>query len=288
MGVTFSQQRFEFAYEALQHCDPLANVNAAMPVLQVLDQVASTNHTVWELLDQGAAEQTAVLALSQTAGKGQWGRQWLSAPGGLYLSAALAPELAVENAAQLTLCTAWGIARSLRQLPARLSGVADPIPVELKWPNDLVLEGRKLGGILTETRLHQGRIRQAVVGVGLNWTNPVPETGINLRSFLEQQTIPLIESLELLAALTLHGLLTGYAWWQQHGVEALLPAYLELLAHRDRPVVIAGERGTIVGITATGELRVQFASAASADGSLPTAHREVRLQPGTINLGYPL
>jgi len=63
------------------------------------------------------------------------------------------------------------------------------IPVGLKWPNDLMLCGRKLGGILTETKVQQGRITKAVVGVGINW-NPVPETGINLLSFQANQPAP--------------------------------------------------------------------------------------------------
>jgi len=62
----------------------------------------------------------------------------------------------------------------------------------------------KLGGILTETKVQQGRITKAVVGVGINWANPVPETGINLLSFQANQPAP-IASLEMLAAVTLLG-----------------------------------------------------------------------------------
>jgi BirA family biotin operon repressor/biotin-[acetyl-CoA-carboxylase] ligase len=166
--------------------------------------------------------------------------------------------------------------------------VEDCIPVQLKWPNDLVLQGRKLGGILTETRIHQGRITRAVVGVGLNWTNPVPETGIALKSLLEILETPLIESFEMLAAIAISGLFSGYRFWQKHGIETILPAYLDLLTHRDQPILVQGQPGAIVGITPAGELRVRLKSpqTTSETGFQPHPWPEVLVQPGTISLGY--
>ncbi|MGI0487321.1 biotin--[acetyl-CoA-carboxylase] ligase [Pantanalinema rosaneae CENA516] len=284
----FNQERFQAAYQIVQACagQPLV----AQPTLYVFSTLPSTNQMAWELLEQGAAIATTVIALEQTAGRGQWGRQWTSAPGGLYLSMILSPDVPAPQAAQLTLCTAWGIAATLRALPAKLSGTTDAIAIGLKWLNDLVLQGRKLGGILTETRLQQGRITKAVVGVGINWTNPVPETGINLQSVLANSPIPLIESLELLAALTAYGVLSGYERWQQQGIDAILPEYFELLAHRDRPIVMNGQSGKIVGVTATGELRVQLPATATANSTSPhiASNLEVLLKPSTISLGYPL
>jgi BirA family biotin operon repressor/biotin-[acetyl-CoA-carboxylase] ligase len=258
--------------------------------LHLFESVSSTNEVVWQLLEQGGSEGTVAIARSQTAGRGQWGRQWHSEPGGLYVSVALMPDLPVEEAAQLTLCTVWGIATALRTVPGTLSGVADQIPVQLKWLNDLVLQGRKLGGILTETRVFQGRITKAVVGVGINWTNAVPETGINLQSFLETAPVPLIESLELLAAIVLYGLLSGYQFWQQQGIQGILPRYLDLLAHRDQPVPVQDTVGTIVGITSKGELRLSLKSPpkSSAKSVSNFSSSEVLIQPGTISLGYPL
>lgn len=288
----FSQERFVAAYQVVQ-LSMVANT-ATMPTelldLHVFEVVSSTNEVVWELLEQGSGEGTIAIARSQTAGRGQWGRQWCSEPGGLYLSVALMPDLSVSEAAQLTLCTAWGIATALRTVPGKLSGVAAQIPVQLKWLNDLVLQRRKLGGILTETRVFQGRIHQAVVGVGINWTNAVPETGINLQSFLENTSVPLIESLEMLAAIVLYGLLSGYQFRQQQGIEAILPCYLDLLAHRDQPVPIQGSLGTIVGVTAQGELRLSLKSPqnSSAAAISDFSASEVLIQPGTISLGYPL
>lgn len=241
--------------------------------LHIFDSLPSTNQTLWELIDRGAVPGTVVIAEQQVAGRGQWGRQWQSHIGGLYLSMAVAPNLLAANAAQLTLCSAWGIATALR---------AHGIPVLIKWPNDLVLQGRKLGGILTETRVHKGQITTAIVGVGINWANPVPETGINLQSFFVKPapTMQPVTSLEMLAAITIQGLLSGFQQAKPENIEALLSSYLEILNVRGRAVVVDGHSGAIVGITSTGELRVRLHS--SIDDS------EICLKPGTISLGYDL
>jgi BirA family transcriptional regulator, biotin operon repressor / biotin---[acetyl-CoA-carboxylase] ligase len=183
--------------------------------LRVYETLASTNQTLWELLDKGGSPGTVVVALAQTAGKGQWGRQWDSNRGGLYLSLALTPNLPAACSSYLTVSTAWGIATQLRE---------DEIPVRLKWPNDLILDGRKLGGILTETRIQQEAITQAVVGVGINWMNSVPEVGINLQGFMRK-----IDSLERLAVLTIQGILRGYMYCHRDRFKSIIPAYQQLL-----------------------------------------------------------
>ena len=271
----FEHQRFELALQQVrQHLSTIfqpPHVSNVLPLsLQVFEALASTNQTLWELVSQGAIAGTAVLALQQESGRGQWGRQWQSPLGGLYLSVALSPALPVANSAQLTLCSAWGIATALRSYN---------LPVQLKWPNDLVLNGRKLGGILTETRIRQGQVTKAVVGVGINWTNPVPPTGINLAAALAEQTQPAIDSLEMLAAIALQGIASGYAAWRQEGIENLLPAYLSLLTSLGRSIVLDGVEGTIVGVSANGELQLRSAS------NDPSS-REILLKPGTISLSY--
>lgn len=238
--------------------------------VQVFETLPSTNQTLWQLIDQGAPIGTVVVARQQTAGRGQWGREWQSSLGGLYLSIALNVNLAAEDAAQLTMGSAWGIATAFRGLG---------IPVEIKWPNDLILMGKKLGGILTETRVQQGKIVKAVVGVGINWDNLVPETGINLQSFLATSDEKAIASLEMLAAVTLEGLISGYQYVAAEGIEDLLPLYLELLCIQNRPAMVNGKTGTIVGVTPTGELRVHWQN-------LDGIEAETCFPPGTISLGY--
>jgi BirA family biotin operon repressor/biotin-[acetyl-CoA-carboxylase] ligase len=238
---------------------------------QIFETVASTNQTLWQLLEGNAPPRTVAIATQQTAGRGQWGRHWQSEPGGLYLSLALFPNVPTQLAAGLTLCSAWGIATALRD---------KGIPVLLKWPNDLVLSGRKLGGILTETRVQQGKITTAVVGVGINWANSVPETGINLQSFLENNPVSPITSLEILAAVTLMGIVAGYEYWQQEGIEHLLPAYENILSNMGQTVTVDGQAGVVVGVCASGNLRVQICQTGVAT---PV---EISVEPGTISLGY--
>lgn len=293
MPVDFDLNRFLAAYRMVQQCDR-ENQPACLsdPTLHVFDCLASTNQTAWEYCQSGASHGTGILALAQTAGRGQWGQQWQSSTGGLYLSVILRPQLAIAQSAQLTLCTAWGIARCLRVIPARLSGVPAGLPVQLKWLNDLILRGRKLGGILTETRLRQGQITTAVVGVGINWQNPVPELGINLQSYLSSPSVPLsvplIESLELLSAIALYGIQLGYQRLQEAGIDSLLPEYWAWLTHRDRSVSINGQTGQIIGVTAAGELRLWLDHPPRYPNQpiLAPTPSEILIKPGTISLGY--
>ncbi|MBD2039121.1 biotin--[acetyl-CoA-carboxylase] ligase [Microcoleus sp. FACHB-672] len=263
----FSQERLETALESTLRL----GCEQTPFTVHIFNQLVSTNQTLWELIDQGAGAGTVAIASQQTAGRGQWGRQWQSQPGGLYLSLAIEPRLPASHSAQLTLCSAWGIAAALREWG---------IPVSLKWPNDLILAERKLGGILTETRVHQGKIAKAVVGVGINWANEVPETGINLQSFCTEKVFPSIASLEMLAAITLRGLASGYQFLAEKGIAELVPAYCALLTSLGEPVVVEGRQGVVVGVSSQGELQVRFH--ADPVGS------EICLQPGTIALGYKL
>ncbi|WP_026735832.1 biotin--[acetyl-CoA-carboxylase] ligase [Fischerella sp. PCC 9605] len=241
--------------------------------LHIFESVASTNQTLWELVEQGVEPGCVVIATQQTAGRGQWGRQWISPAGGLYLSLFVAPHIAANNNYQLTFASAWGIANQLRKCG---------VDVAIKWPNDLVIDKRKLGGILTETKVSQGTITQAVIGVGINWINPVPETGINLETWQASRESRPISSLEMLAAKILLGIESGIQSLLQEGVNILLTRYLELLANVGDRVYVNNLAGNIVGVTPTGELHVRMDISTSVTSTVP----EIYLQPGIISLGY--
>ncbi len=129
--------------------------------VRVLDACASTNTA---LLEEGIDARARLLAAEeQTAGRGRRGRRWLSCVGaGLTFSLARPMACPVRELAPLSLAAGVAAVRALRAL-----GAAE---VTLKWPNDLMLNGAKLGGILAETRV-RGQAATAVVGIGLNWRN---------------------------------------------------------------------------------------------------------------------
>jgi BirA family biotin operon repressor/biotin-[acetyl-CoA-carboxylase] ligase len=126
--------------------------------------------------------------------------------------------------------------------------------------------------------------------VGINWSNCVPDLGINLQSFCEEQLSPSVTSLEMLAAIVLWGLHLGHQYWSEKGIEILLKSYLELLDRQGGHVVVDGNPGVITGVTPTGELRVCLNPTAAATASFGEAAclapTEICLKPGTISLGY--
>lgn len=244
--------------------------------IHIYDTSPSTNLTAWQLVDQGAGAGTVVIAREQTAGRGQWGRPWVSPLGGLYLSLVLEPELLLHRSNLLTLTSAWGIVTSLRNLD---------IELQIKWPNDLIGQGRKVGGILTESRLQSStaaggspRLQQVVIGLGLNWDNPPMPQAISVRQLLPDLPFPRVETLEDLAAIALRGILQGFYFWQQQGDEAFMAAYHQHLAHCDKKIDLNGHPATVEGVSLEGDLIV-------------TTHQNGQklarsLKPGEISLGY--
>ncbi|MCX6031294.1 MAG: biotin--[acetyl-CoA-carboxylase] ligase [Chloroflexi bacterium] len=123
--------------------------------------VGSTNDVIHAHATAGAAEGLLAVADEQTAGRGRLDRRWWAPPGSsLLMSLLLRPSIPAVRAGQLTMClglaAAEGIEQATGQRPA------------LKWPNDLLLAGRKLGGMLTELRLDGDRLEYAVLGLGVN------------------------------------------------------------------------------------------------------------------------
>lgn len=109
----------------------------------------------------GAKEGSIVIAEEQTAGKGRLGKQWLSPSyQGIWMSLILRPPILVHEASQITMLTSLAINRAIWMYTR--------LPIQIKWPNDLLINGKKVCGILTEMRGKQHRIDYVVVGVGIN------------------------------------------------------------------------------------------------------------------------
>ncbi|TAN42341.1 MAG: biotin--[acetyl-CoA-carboxylase] ligase [Nitrospirae bacterium] len=126
-----------------------------------LQETNSTNDFADKLAESGAEEGTVVIADSQTAGVGRHGRNWFSPPDkNLYLSVILKHPISVPDAGLITLMAAVAACSALNK--------SAPIKTLIKWPNDIICNERKLGGILTGLKSSGGRVRHAVLGIGLN------------------------------------------------------------------------------------------------------------------------
>lgn len=137
--------------------------------------VDSTNRVLRGLAEDGAPEGAVVVADEQTAGRGRRGRSWISAPGaGVWMSVLLRPRLDPERSGLLTLMTAVAVRDAL----AATAGV----DARIKWPNDLLLAGRKVCGILLDAAAGGEGLRYVVVGIGLNVRSPMggfpPDTAL--------------------------------------------------------------------------------------------------------------
>lgn len=145
--------------------------------VRVRPVVTSTNDVLKDLAAEGAAEGLALLAEEQTQGRGRMGRSFYSPPGtGLYMSVLLRPAVSAGAAAEITACAAVAAAEAIEELSGRGAGI--------KWVNDVLLDGKKVCGILTEaaTDPESGAPRWVVVGIGVNIAPPAGDFPEELRS----------------------------------------------------------------------------------------------------------
>ncbi|MCK4838681.1 MAG: biotin--[acetyl-CoA-carboxylase] ligase [Desulfobulbaceae bacterium] len=137
---------------------------ADIPV-HLLAETGSTNAVAIDLAKAGAPAYTVVAAERQSAGRGRLGKSWQSPAGtGLYFSLILQPNLAPEDLPKITLMAGLGVCLAIEKITN--------LSLLIKWPNDLLLDGRKLGGILAETVHRPGHQTAVVLGIGLNVNSP--------------------------------------------------------------------------------------------------------------------
>jgi BirA family biotin operon repressor/biotin-[acetyl-CoA-carboxylase] ligase len=162
--------------------------------LVALETVGSTNDEALRLAAEGAEDGTLVWAREQTGGRGRQGRSWVSPPGNLYISLVLRPDCAPAEAAQL------GFVAGLAMGEALGSVVPPMIEVTYKWPNDLLLNGRKAAGILLESRSEpDGTLDCLILGLGVNLQHfpedtSFPATSLRFEGATEVEAVALIEA----------------------------------------------------------------------------------------------
>ena len=224
--------------------------------------IDSTNVRARMLADEGAPEGTIVVAEAQLKGKGRRGRSWFSPAGqGIYVSVILRPRVPPAEATLLVLMAAVAAAEAL------LSH-AD-LPVSVKWPNDILVGGKKIAGILTEMRLDGDRIDHVVIGMGVNVNTPAeslpPEIGA-IATSLSAETGRTFSRAGLLRTY-LEKLEGWYTLFRERRFEPIRGRWLEIARIIGKSVKIAGVdriyEGEVVDIDPNGFLILK-----SPDGAL--------------------
>jgi BirA family biotin operon repressor/biotin-[acetyl-CoA-carboxylase] ligase len=139
----------------------LASSNLVGTRVILLPETTSTNTFAFRLAEEGAAEGTVVVANQQTGGKGRLGRVWASPPGvNLYCSIILRPAIQPVAAPQLTFLSVIAVARAIEALT--------PLETRIKWPNDLLVNGKKVAGLLNEMSAETDKVNFVILGIGVN------------------------------------------------------------------------------------------------------------------------
>jgi BirA family biotin operon repressor/biotin-[acetyl-CoA-carboxylase] ligase len=218
------------------------------------DTIDSTNNCAKALAGCWAEEGTLVLAESQTAGRGRLGRPWLSEPHeNLTFSVVLRPNLPAEGLNLLPLYAAAAVAEAIEQETG--------LKVECKWPNDLLINGKKAAGILLEGSLKENSLDYVILGIGINVNQTifpddlaVKATSLRLASGKELDRIRLLRRV-------LETLESRYAELMKKGFHSILPAWLSRAAMMNKEIALsqAGTvfSGVVKGLSPEGALILQ-------------------------------
>jgi BirA family biotin operon repressor/biotin-[acetyl-CoA-carboxylase] ligase len=142
--------------------------------IRVFEQTTSTNDVIEKLARDGVKEGVVVFAESQTKGRGRLGRKWISpAHKGLWFSLLLRPNLRPQEATRLTVASATALRRAIHSETG--------LNPEIKWPNDILVHGKKVAGILTEMSAELDRIQHIILGIGVNVNTSASEFQPELR-----------------------------------------------------------------------------------------------------------
>ncbi len=196
------------------------------------DALESTNLSAAAAAAAGAPEGTVLVARRQYGGRGRMRREWLSPEGGLWFSIILRPQVNPERAPQLTLLAAVAVAQAVRRLYRTGQAL-------IKWPNDILLDGKKICGILSELQLDEnGAVAYAVIGIGINVAvqEEFPPQLRGLAVSLNKATGLAYACEEVLQAV-LEELAALYAPWLKNGAD-LLPLWKSLSCTLGRQVVV--------------------------------------------------
>jgi len=202
------------------------------------DKVQSTMDEAFQLGIDGAREGTVVCAETQLKGRGRMGRNWVSPKGkGVYMSVLLRPPLSPADVARLTLLAAVAVCEAVQKITR--------ITVAIKWPNDLLVNNKKLAGMLTELSAEIDRIKFVVIGIGLNVNTPASQLPAGATS-LRQQTGQTYDRVMVVQEI-LRSLEKWYATLKTDGFGPVTERWEELSATLGRHVSVSDADRTIEG-----------------------------------------
>lgn len=207
------------------------------------ESVDSTNTVAAELAEKGTPEGTVVIADSQEKGRGRLGRFWVSPPHvNIHMSIILRPEIEPKDVTLLTIMSAVACVTALR-------GVTG-LKVTIKWPNDLIVSGKKMGGILTEVKSDPDRIIFAVIGVGINVNMDVdmfPDDIRQIATSVKNETGEMHSRTAIIVEI-LNELEHWYKILKRTGGKPLLSEWQQLTSTLGRDVRITVGKETFTGI----------------------------------------
>ena len=203
----------------------------------------STNRVALELGHAGEPEGAVVIAEEQTAGRGRAGRKWLSErASGIYVTLLLRPKLAPVQAPVLTILAGLSTHAAVREVTG--------LDVDLKWPNDLMIEGKKLGGILTEMHAEPSQVRFVIVGIGLNVNQEKFPADLSMATSLRAQTGKVHSRMEILVRL-LRGFESDYNRFLREGVGSVVERFESVSSYaKGKRVRVNNGSESYAGVTA--------------------------------------
>jgi len=219
-------------------------------ILHELGEVDSTQAVARELADTRAPEGTVVTAEHQRAGRGRGGRSWLDRPGeNLLLSVILRPPVQAAEVPQLALLAAVAVAEAVEEVTGLAPGV--------KWPNDLVLDERKLAGILTEAASDGNAVSRVILGIGINVNQrefPI-DLATRATSLALARGVPVDR--RVLRDAVLSRLERWYDIYVDHGFKPLYPEWCRRAVTLGRSVRAGAIGGTAVALDLDGALLIR-------------------------------
>jgi len=270
--VSAATAHVPLSIEDIRHARALARIGRSV---HYGDSVTSTNSLASQLARDGAADGTVVIAETQTKGRGRLGRSWVSPPHrNLYLSVVLRPPLAAIAAPLLTLVAGLAVAETVREWTSRAA---------IKWPNDVLIDGRKVAGILTELEAAEGQVSFVILGIGVNLNVAAEDFPLELRDRAIGLCMAAGDVIDRTAFTThlLSRLEERYDQFLREGFAAIRPLWegLSCLSGRRVEIDSGGTRhtGVVIGLGADGSLRLR-----------DTAGQEVSIVAGDVTVidGY--